>query len=213
MKKKIFFITFIILFLIQFSVPLFMIMRQYHIVSVGTLYKIKCEPVDPMDLFRGRYVTLRFSDESTILVYDESVTKVREIISEADGYRYLSYDKNNALYVSISKNADGFLRLDSCSETVPENGDYLYLMPTSCHTDAKILRFDMPFDRVFMNEKYAPEAERILRRNSSGKETAYVEVYIKNGKYSKINLFVDGKRIHDYIDEKLEEEKKRLELE
>ena len=196
--------------MMQFYAPLSKIIKYHSIFLTGTMYKIKCEPVDPLDLFRGRYVTLNFNEDSFSCVYNTPIALVEERIAEHKksrntGYVRFPYYTEENLYVSMTKDEEGFLKIDSYSETKPEHSNYLCLSISRYDIETNKIKFNVPFDRTYMNEKYAPEAERILRWNSN--ENAYVEVYIKNGEYSKVNLFVDGKSIHEYIDEKLAQER------
>ncbi|MCG8571283.1 MAG: GDYXXLXY domain-containing protein, partial [Spirochaetes bacterium] len=57
MKVKI--IAFIILAIIQLAVPVNMIIQSEKALTLGDEFKIKVIPIDPYDIFRGRYLTLR----------------------------------------------------------------------------------------------------------------------------------------------------------
>ena len=57
-KKYIFLMLFIILAIIQLSIPAYMSLSREINLGKGTLYKIRTGPVDPYDIFRGRYVAL-----------------------------------------------------------------------------------------------------------------------------------------------------------
>ena len=47
-------------FLLQWFVPLNMIMQQETILKEGTVFKFKTQPIDPNDPFRGKFVVLNY---------------------------------------------------------------------------------------------------------------------------------------------------------
>ncbi len=65
----------------------------------------------------------------------------------------------------------------------------------------------LPFEKFFMNEKLAPEAERVYNRLSaqdSDKCVIVVKIY-KDGSYAIEDLEVDGQSIYEYLKTRKEE--------
>ncbi len=89
---------FLLVALVQVSVPASMIWKRHHTLRDGRLWKFKAAPVDPEDPFRGRYVSLRFAAEE--FAQPEALA-----ITSAD-----------ALYVRLKNDADGFAQIESVSE-------------------------------------------------------------------------------------------------
>ena len=59
MKK--FLLTFLIIAaIVQLFVPTYMIWDRFDVLTTGQEVKIKVNPIDPYDAFRGRYVALRY---------------------------------------------------------------------------------------------------------------------------------------------------------
>lgn len=71
-------------------------------------------------------------------------------------------------------------------------------------------RIKNPFDRFYMNQKIAPEAERVYRKYSRqtifADNKTYIEVRIKNGKGTIEDLYINNKPIYQFIND-LKEEK------
>ena len=99
MKKNI--ITALIAaFILQLCVPLYMIWEKYDTLRTGEEVKIKVEPLDPYDAFRGRYVSLWYDID-------------------------LEYEERQGRYGILETGEDGFSVVKSVSKEKPENGLYL----------------------------------------------------------------------------------------
>lgn len=61
-NKNIIIILFLIVAVAQLFVPLQMIYNQEDIINTGKIVKFQCEPIDPNDPFRGKYITLNFKE-------------------------------------------------------------------------------------------------------------------------------------------------------
>ena len=99
MKKNII-IAVIATVVLQLFVPLYMIWEKYDILRTGEEVKMRVEPLDPYDAFRGRYVSLRYA-------YD------------------LEYDERRGRYGILEMDEDGFSKIKMVSKERPENGLYL----------------------------------------------------------------------------------------
>jgi uncharacterized membrane-anchored protein len=86
-------------------------------------------------------------------------------------------------YAFIHRDEQGFAYVSNWSGKKPRSGDY-----------AK--RLDL--SRYYMNEKMAPEAER-LQRNRLEDDLFYLKVMIKNGNYVIEGLYINDIRIEEYI--------------
>ena len=63
-RKTILWVAFIVVALVQLYVPAQMIWESEGVIAAGTAYKFNTAPVDPKDPFRGKYITLNYSDNS-----------------------------------------------------------------------------------------------------------------------------------------------------
>ena len=61
MNKKILLISaFVLVVLVQLYVPAKMIWGREEVLNTGTEYKFRTAPIDPNDVFRGKYINLNY---------------------------------------------------------------------------------------------------------------------------------------------------------
>jgi uncharacterized membrane-anchored protein len=172
-----------VVFLAQLSAPISMIFGQERVLRTGTQYKFKTAPVDPYDAFRGRYVALAF--ENNFVPIAPSVL----------------IENGTRVYAVLAVDPDGFARFDGFELRKPASGDYIETH--ALWTDEGKLHLNIPFDRYYMREELAPQAELAYREHSSnfGVHDAYVTVRVRFGRAAVEELFIDGKPIYDFLAE------------
>lgn len=159
--------------------PLKVVLDQEATLDDGTAYRFKCAPVDPRDIFRGKYVQLAFENNS-----------IRRDPSEID--------LTVPIYGKISLDAEGFAYVADVSNKIFENTTYLELKDVS--TSDSMVRFSFPFDRFYMNEEKAPLAEQLYRDQlSKDNSIVFAKVYINGGKALLDDLYVNNQPIKDLI--------------
>jgi uncharacterized membrane-anchored protein len=175
-------LVFIVVALAQLSVPTIMVWGRVQTLAHGRVWKLKTAPIDPEDVIRGRYVALRFAAES----FPAPEPKADHV---APG---------SSVYVVLKEDADGFAQVDRFSPT-PLKGDNV-VKATMGYWSDNAQRISLPFDRFWVTEKIAPEAERAYRENSRrGKENAYVTVRVRNGDAMLEQLYIDNQPLPDYL--------------
>ena len=159
----------------------------------GTAYRFRTALVDPMDPFRGRYVQLNF---------ELNTVDTSKLVPE------VQYGER--IYAEIETGPDGFARFGELHRSPPAGRDHLeltveYETPSGFNEGER--RVSLPFDRYFMNEELAPEAERIFREQQffAGEaaglsDESFVTVHIQNGKYVMEELIVRGKSIEEWLE-------------
>lgn len=167
--------------LVQLGVPLAMIQRRELALRDGSVHRFRTAPVDPYDAFRGRYVALQFAEDAL------------------DIPAATTYYRNEKVYAVLVRDEDGFTRIDGLSRKRPAQGEYLTVR-VRWETQGETVRVRLPFDRYYMNEKLAPEAERLYRtRRQADERPAYVTVRVKRGFGVLEELYVDGKPITELV--------------
>ena len=167
----------------QLAVPAAMILRRETTLHEGRLFKFRTAPVDPYDAFRGRYVAL------SIEGLDVPVPSGVELT------------RNQRVYVRIEEGEDGFAKLASITLDRPD-GD-AYVQARTAWPRSGTVRLRVPFDRYYMDEEDAPEAERAYREHSGrGKRDAYVAVRVKKGFAVIEELYVGGEPIGEFVEDK-----------
>ena len=163
---------------IQLAVPASLIVRHELTLRQGTAYKFKTAPVDPYDAFRGRYVALRFEQNHGTLAPNNKL------------------ERGQKAYATLTTDKDGFAKFTAVSATPP--ADKPYLRAHVSWANGSTVNLELPFDRFYMEEKLAPDAERAYSQNNRRGQTnttTYALVRIRNGTGVIENLFIGDKPI------------------
>lgn len=183
-SKKIILIAFILVALVQLYVPARMIFDQESILLTGTEYKFRTAPIDPTDPFRGKYITLSFN-ERTVEIENAQNWLVGETI-----------------YVLLTTDINGFAKIESVSKDKPAiNKDFLTAkVDYVTGNDEKKLVIDYPFDRYYMEESKAYDAEVVYRESQlDTTQVAYALVRIKDGESALADVLIDGTSIKEIV--------------
>jgi uncharacterized membrane-anchored protein len=141
---------------------------------------LRTAPVDPYDAFRGRYVALQFEESSAPLQAKHPVAR---------GQR---------LYVLLENDADGFARFKEATPVLPQGSDYLQVLTKWTDPEKHTVTFALPFDRFYMQETIAPQAEQMYRKHSRpGQQDAYALVRVRDGLGVVENLYIGDTPIAD----------------
>ena len=180
---------------VQCMVLGWLIWRYENIVRFGTEVRLRCEAYDPYDPLRGRYLH----------------TTVRETCPG------IATDKVVA-YAKLEPSTNGLWRIAAVAET-PKSDDGLWIKPKGVRIEHALKWSDKgkdemwkdfekrrnasPFvatvtmpDQLFLNERLAPAAEKILRDATSAKGKGAVAVYrVKNGDIVITDIEIEGKSV------------------
>lgn len=141
-------ILFLALAALQIGVPASWIFISEKVLEEGQVYKFKCAPVDPNDPFRGKYITLGF-ESSTF--YSE---KAKEWV------------KGENAYVILKTDDLGFASVKDIMKSPPLPEEPHFLCTVSyVDTVDNFLMLNLPFERYYLEEGRAPEAERLYQES------------------------------------------------
>ncbi len=186
MNKRWLMVIFIIVAVAQVAVPVAMILKREPILRTGRVYKFRTRPVDPYDAFRGRYVQLAF---------------------EQNHAPWRSHDKAQRgmeLFAVVTTGTNGFAEIREVASEPPAQGDYVKVVTSwlGLGTNAGSVYFTLPFDRYYLEETKAPQAEKTYwehnQRNQTNSDT-FAVVRIKEGEAVLADLYVADKPIRDYF--------------
>lgn len=182
-KSTIMLWCFCVLAAVQVWVPLSMIARRESTLRNGAAFKFRTLPVDPYDAFRGRFVRLNFES------------------SQAHTTNATAFTRGQMVYVEVQVGTNGYAELGEVTPTRPRKGDYFRTSVTyRRNTDAEHIRVKLPFDRFYMNEADAPEAERQFRRAGRREaRSAYALVRVRSGMAVIEDLYIEGKPILEFL--------------
>ncbi len=188
MKKSYYLPLFLLLAAIQLFVPVKMVIEQESILEKGKPYKFKTAPVDPSDPFRGKYITLRFEAEQ----YRTSDTT--------------EWKNQQIAYVYLSKDIDGFARVEEVRREPPsEERDYFEakIQHFSIYDQMAQIDLSFPFDRFYMKETKAADAEEAYRKAlREERDNIYALVYVKNGKTVLEDVRIGEQSIKEVVSKK-----------
>jgi len=181
-RKKIGLLAFILVALAQLYVPAKMIIDKELVLHSGKEFKFRTAPVDPNDQFRGKYITLSYSDN--VVEVDENE----------------KWNRGENIYALIETDNEGFAFIESVSREKPENSED-YLFTKVQYNGQNKLFVEFPFDRFYMEESKAYDAEMIYRENERDiTSTTYALVRIKEGEAVLENVFIDDIPIKDLVE-------------
>jgi uncharacterized membrane-anchored protein len=186
-NRKLVLFFFILVALAQLYVPAKMIFDREDVLETGTEYKFKTAPIDPNDPFRGKYITLNYVDNN-YLVKDDG--------SWVDG---------ESVFVRLLIDKDGFASIGDVSKVKPSNiQNFLktkmrLINPDEIDSYVK-LEIEYPFDRYYMGEFKANEAEQAYSKSlQDTTRVTYALVYIKNGDAVLKDVLIDGISIEEIV--------------
>jgi uncharacterized membrane-anchored protein len=183
-RKKILFPAFIFVALVQLYIPAKMILHKENVLKTGTEYKFKTAPIDPIDPFRGKYI---------ILTYKETTVDI------PNGQDWM---EGETIYVSFMTDDNGFAKIKSISKKKPTDNHVFLKTKVSFVSGNSFnkLTIDYPFDRYYMEESKATDAEltyRQIQRDTS--RITYALVSIKDGDAVLKDVFIDGTSIREIV--------------
>lgn len=163
--------------------------------SPPAVFRFAVELYDPYDPFRGRYVQLRVEPQEV------TVTEEKDFEDDDMAYAVLERDENGfAVVVDL-------VRAPEPGKTAIRVEVYRRVFSEGPRTYN--YRVSFPFDRFYMNEKLAPEAERVVAEAllQGGKGCVIVANVYANGNATIADLLIGDRPIHDILKEKMAEQK------
>jgi uncharacterized membrane-anchored protein len=173
---------------IQLAAPAWLIVSRENVLRHGTLHKFQTQAVDPADLFRGRYVALNFAAENAPVEVSTN----------------LPYGM--PVYIQVAPGADGYSTVTAVTTNRPGSGDWFsgVYQGSGWGTNSRSVRVEFPFNRFYMDENLAPEAERAYNRLNRDRATninTFATVRILHGRAVLEDLHLDGVPVRTYLRE------------
>ena len=184
MKSTYMFIVFLVVAGIQLFIPAQMILNRESILKTGKLYKLKTQPVDPSDPFKGKYINLN---------YDIDSFKTNDSL----------WRRNEPIYVYIEEDSLGYAKVDTVSRILlPKNErDFINAKVNWYSGYNNTLNITFDFNRFYMEETKAYDAEVAVRnvRQDSLNDT-HALVYVKAGETVLNDVIINNISIKDYVE-------------
>ncbi|MEJ7647140.1 MAG: GDYXXLXY domain-containing protein [Chryseolinea sp.] len=176
-------ILFVIMLLAQWIVPGKMIYDSENVIFKGAVYKFKTQPIDPSDPFRGNYITLSF--EANVI---KDTTR---------------YEPGEVVHVTFLADSAGYALASTISRKTPASGPYLQTtVRYTSGSSLSLVYFALPFDRFYMEESKASEAERAYwQANTDSVQVAYGVVSMGNGVAVLTDVMINDKSVRNLVKE------------
>jgi uncharacterized membrane-anchored protein len=146
-RNRILALVFLGVALLQVALPASRILLYEKTLAEGRAFKFKTAPVDPYDAFRGRYVALGFDARDATWTPEERP------------------EYGTQIFARLETDAEGYAKFGEATLDPPSEGDYLKVTAGYMDKDKK-LGVAVPFDRFYMEEGIAPEAEKVYREGT-----------------------------------------------
>ena len=192
---------------LQVSAVGWLVWRYERIVRNGTEVRLKCQAYDPYDPLRGRYLAMTVSEECTNILFKVKEEHIWQRMDE------------KAFAKLVKMPGGGLYRVDAIAREPMDDG--LWVKPASLwirdalgYSDKRKDESDAEFkarsdkagfkavmsfpDQFFVNEKIAPEAEKLLREKSDSAVAVY-RAY--DGRIVLTDIEIDGKPILSAVKE------------
>jgi len=177
----------------------FLIYRYERVVSAGTEVRFKCQAYDPYDPLRGRYLRTTVRERTTNAPEELKVDS--------------HYSNRNKLAARVEPSTNGLWRVAEVA--FEPSGEGVWVKPKGLHVrhalsysdkrkdedyeafhkrqEASGYVVDVTFpDQLFVNEKLAPEAEKILRERTADAVAVY---RVLDGEIVITDIEIGGKSI------------------
>lgn len=185
MKTLYVFLIFLIVAGAQLFVPAKMILNQETILETGKLYKFKTQPIDPSDPFKGKYISLNYAID---------VYKTKDSL----------WERRKPIYVYLETDSLGYAKVETVSRTIlPENKNEFVKANVQWYAKySSELNIDFPFNRYYMKETKAYDAEIAVRnrQRDSFPDNTHALIYVKNGEAVLNDVIIDNISIKDYVE-------------
>lgn len=167
----------------QWFIPLAGVRQHERVIARGVPLRIRCAAPDPYDPFRGRYLAVR--PEQTEYAGPEGMPKRGAV----------------PVWATLEADADGLSTIRSLS-LEPVTGPTVVRLTARKDVwkpGGEEVRVEWPFDRLYLNERLAPDADRIVAERFRTEQKPVAELRVLDGRVVLVDLLVDGESIRDVV--------------
>lgn len=164
----------------QLCVPAWMIIGEERVLRDGRQIKLQTRPVDPADLFRGRYVALAFAVDQV----------PRQLVRG-------EFAHDDVAYLELREDANGFAEAVALHKDKPDGE--LVLKATVNFLTPESVGVALPFNRYYMDENMAPHAEAAYNERAGEPQDSWVTVRLLNGRGAIEELYLGGKPVREFL--------------
>nr|WP_314383766.1 GDYXXLXY domain-containing protein [uncultured Cardiobacterium sp.] len=181
MKNRLALLLLPLVFALQWAVPLMQVVRGEGILREGVALRLELQPVDPLDVLRGRYLALAFPEEE----------KEHTLPPGVQG--------GDTIYVVLEAGKDGLAHITRLSRSM-QDGAFAYTIPDR-YKAGDTITINIPLTRYYLPEEDAVKIDELFRfrNNESPHSNASLGVRIKDGQIVAESLWLDGQPYRDWL--------------
>jgi hypothetical protein len=175
-------IGFALVMLLYLAYPYYLIHQQEQILEEGAVFRLPLQPVDPIDAFRGRYLSLNY--EAPTLPAPQGL------------------ESGQTIYVTLRRDSLGYAYFDQVFLEAPQGQPYIETTGYPVNGEVSV---DIPENlwRYYLNEKLAPAAEEayfeLVQSGDRREIRAYAQVRVLNGEVRIEEVFLEGEPLRAYL--------------
>jgi hypothetical protein len=175
-------IGFALVMLLYLAYPYYLIHQQEQILEEGVVFSLPLQPVDPIDAFRGRYLSLNY--EAPTLPAPQGL------------------ESGQTIYVTLRRDSLGYAYFDQVFLEAPQGQPYIETTGYPVNGEVSV---DIPENlwRYYLNEKLAPAAEEayfeLVQSGDRREIRAYAQVRVLNGEVRIEEVFLEGEPLRAYL--------------
>ena len=166
--------------------PYSMIADQQRILKNGEVFRFRPQPIDPYDAFRGRYIILRFVDQT---------------IDFSNAQETFQYD--DLVYVKLEKDSLGYYNFSNPSLEKPSAQHFIKTRVLYTNKDQVTVDVPENMQQYYLNEKLAPLAEEkfreLTRDADEGEVNVYLDARVLEGEVLIEELYFEDKPVAEYL--------------
>ncbi len=175
--------VFILAVAAQWFVPLFGVWQQEQVIAKGVVVKIRCGAPDPYDPLRGRFLSVR--PEQRSVPAPPALSSARMV----------------PVWATLVAGADGISQIDvlSLEPIAGPNVIRLRAYRTRWGDQTELAAVEWPFDRFYLNERLAPDADRLLATRLRSEKPPIAEIRLLDGRAVLTDVLLDGVSIREIV--------------
>lgn len=169
----------------QWLVPLAGVWRQERVIARGTLVRIECVAPDPYDPLRGRYLAVQPAGSR--------VPKPEGMVGR-DAV---------PVWAALVAGEDGLSRIESLSLEPVSGPTVIRLVAKWPHREdasaPETVFVEWPFERFYLNERLAPDADKLVAERFRGGKTTVAELRLLDGRAVLTDILLDGVSVRELV--------------
>lgn len=169
--------------LAQWLLPLSGVWQHERVIARGTAVRIRCAAPDPYDPLRGRYLAVR--PEETAAPKPDGMPEEGAV----------------PVWATLEEGDDGVSRIKSLSLEPVSGPTVIRLVATwdRWNEEGQSVSIDWPFDRFYVNERLAPDADQLVAERFREGEQPVAELRLLGGRAVLTDVLVDGVSIREVV--------------